>query len=172
VEGFVATLLDVARDLGLAGWIARSHCFKCVVSIMRDDFAVGLPLLRGGLDELREVGATPGAAAFLTVLARGLGSAGRVSEGLAAIEQAFMLSERYEERWCLPELLRNKGGASALQGLGRCLARGGGVSPASARLGGLRRNPGVGVAGGDQPRPFAARPRAAGGGARSAGADL
>jgi hypothetical protein len=96
------------------------------------------------------------------------GRAGRVSEGLAAIEQAFMLSERYEERWCLPELLRNKGGASALQGLGRCLARGGGVSPASARLGGLRRNPGVGVAGGDQPRPFAARPRAAGGGVRSA----
>jgi hypothetical protein len=161
-------LLDVARDLGLAGWIARSPCFKCVVSIMRDDFAVGLPLLRGGLDELREVRATPGAAAFLTVLARGLGRAGRVSEGLAAIEQAFMLSERYEERWCLRELLRNKGGASALQGLGRCLARGGGVSPASARLGGLRRNPGVGVAGGDRPRPFAARPRAAGGGARSA----
>jgi hypothetical protein len=48
-----------------------------------------------------------------------------------------MLSERYEERWCLPELLRNKGGASALEGLGRCLARGGGVSPASARLGGF-----------------------------------
>jgi hypothetical protein len=39
-----------------------------VVSIMRDDFAVGLPLLRGGLDELREVGAAPGAAASLTVL--------------------------------------------------------------------------------------------------------
>jgi len=47
-----------------------------VVSIMRDDFAVGLPLLRGGLDELREVGAAPGAAAFLRVLARGLGRAG------------------------------------------------------------------------------------------------
>ena len=91
--GFVATLLDVARDLGLAGSIARSHCFKCVVSIMRDDFAAGLPLLRGGLDELREGGRT-GCSAFLTVLARGLGRAGRVSDGLAAIEQAFMLSER------------------------------------------------------------------------------
>jgi hypothetical protein len=61
-----------------------------VVSIMRDDSAVGLPLLHGRLDELREVGAAPGAAAFLTVLARGLGRAGRVSEGLAAIEQAFI----------------------------------------------------------------------------------
>jgi predicted ATPase len=114
-EGFVATLLDVARDLRLAGWIARSHCFQGVVSIMRDDFAVGLPLLRGGLDELREAGAAPGTAAFLTVLARGLGRAGRVSEAMAAIEQAFTLSERYEERWCLPELLRNKGELLLLQ---------------------------------------------------------
>jgi predicted ATPase len=82
---------------------------------MRDDFAAGLPLLRGGLDELREVGAAPGTAAFLTVLAHGLGRAGRVSEGMAAIEQAFMLSERYEESWCLPELLRNKGELLLLQ---------------------------------------------------------
>ena len=28
---------------------------------------------------------------------------------MAAIEQAFVLSERYEERWCQPELLRTKG---------------------------------------------------------------
>jgi len=77
---------------------------------------------------LREVGAAPGAAAFLTVLARGLGRAGRVSEGLAAIEQAFMLSERYEEHWCLPELLRNKGelrlfkgSRDALRGAEECL---------------------------------------------------
>jgi predicted ATPase len=117
-EGFVATLLDVTRDLALAGWIARSHCFQGVVSIMRDDFAVGLPLLRDGLDELRKVGAAPGTAAFLTVLARGLGRAGRVSEGMATIEQAFMLSERYEERWCLPELLRNKGELLLLQSTG------------------------------------------------------
>jgi predicted ATPase/DNA-binding winged helix-turn-helix (wHTH) protein len=114
-EGFVETLLDVARDLGLAGWTARSHCFQGVMSIMRDDFAVGLPQLRGALNELREVGAAPGTASFLTVLARGSGRAGRVSEGMAAIEQALMLSERYEERWSLPELLRNKGELILLQ---------------------------------------------------------
>jgi predicted ATPase len=114
-EGFVATLRDVARELGLAGWIARSHCFQGEVSIMHDDLAVGLPLLRGGLDELRDVGAAPSTAAFLAVLARGFGRAGRVSEGMEAIEQAFVLSERYEERWCLPELLRNKGELLLLQ---------------------------------------------------------
>jgi hypothetical protein len=73
-------------------------------------------------------GAAPGAAAFLTVLARGLGRAGRASEGMAAIEQAFMLSERHEERWCLPEFLRNKeelrlfkGSRDALRGAEECL---------------------------------------------------
>jgi hypothetical protein len=55
------------------------------------------------------------------VLARGLGPAGRVSEGLAAIEQAFMLSERYEERWCLPELMRNKGKLRLFKGSGDAL---------------------------------------------------
>jgi predicted ATPase len=37
---------------------------------------------------------------------------------MATIEQAFMLSERYEERWCLPELLRNKGELLLLQSTG------------------------------------------------------
>jgi predicted ATPase/DNA-binding winged helix-turn-helix (wHTH) protein len=117
-EGYVATLLDTAKELGLAGWIARSHCFQGVVSIMRDDFAVGLPLLHGALDELREVGAAPSYTAFLAVLARGLGRAGRISEGIAAIDQALSLAERYEEFWCLPELLRNKGELHLLQGSG------------------------------------------------------
>jgi predicted ATPase/DNA-binding winged helix-turn-helix (wHTH) protein len=120
-EGFVATLLDTAKELGLAGWIARSHCFLGVMSIMRDDTAVGLPLLRGALDELREMGAAPGSAAFLTVLARGLGRAGRISEGMAAIDQALMLSKRNEEFWCFPELLRNKGELHLLQGSGDAL---------------------------------------------------
>ena len=117
-EGFLATLLDTAKQLGLAGWIARSHCFQGVVPIMRDDFAVGLPLLRGALDELREAGAAPGYAAFLTVLARGLGRAGRISEGMAAIDQALTVCKRYEEFWCFPELLRNTGELHLLQGSG------------------------------------------------------
>src|SRR5208283_2978092 len=59
----------------------------------------------------------PGYPAFLAVLARGLGGAGRVSEGLAAIEQALALSERHEESWSLYEVLRNKGELLLLEGL-------------------------------------------------------
>ena len=68
-----------------------------------------LALLRDALDELREGGAAPGYPAFLAVFARGLGLAGQVTEGLAVIDQALAMSERHEENWSLPEVLRNKG---------------------------------------------------------------
>ena len=76
---------------------------------MRRDFVASLPLLRDALEEMREGGAAPGYPAFLTLLARGLGLARQVTEGLAVIDQALELSERHEERWSLPEVLRNKG---------------------------------------------------------------
>jgi predicted ATPase/DNA-binding winged helix-turn-helix (wHTH) protein len=108
-EGYTAVLLNHARELGLAGWIARSHCFQGVVLIMRRDFAAGLPLLRKALDELRDGGAAPGYPAFLALFARGLGLAGQVTEGLEVVDHALQLSERHEENWSLPEVLRNKG---------------------------------------------------------------
>ena len=117
-EGFVTMLLDDARELGLGGWIARGHCFQGMLMIARGDFAAGLPLLRDALDELRENGAAPGYPAFLAVLATGLGDAGQLTEGLAAIDEALALSERHEERWCFPELLRTKGELRLLEGSG------------------------------------------------------
>jgi tetratricopeptide (TPR) repeat protein len=115
-ENAVAMLLDNARARGLAGWIARGHCFLGMVMIMRGDFAAGLPLLRDALAELRESGAAPGYPAFLAVLAGSLGRAGRVIEGLETIDQALTLSRRHEERWCFPELLRVKGELRLLEG--------------------------------------------------------
>ena len=108
-QNFTAVLLDRARELGLSGWIARGHCFQGTLLIMRRDFVAGLPLLRDALEEMREGGAAPGYPAFLALFARGLGLAGQVTEGLAVIDQALELSERHEERWSLPEVLRNKG---------------------------------------------------------------
>jgi predicted ATPase len=116
-EGSVAMLLDNARERGLAGWIARGHCFLGMVMITREDFAAGLPVLRDALAELRESGAAPSYPAFLAILAGGLGRAGRVTEGLATIDQALMLSTSREEHWCLPELLRTKGELRLLEGL-------------------------------------------------------
>ena len=121
-EDAVAMLLDHAREQGLAGWIARGRCFRGMVMIRHEDFAAGLPLLRDALVELGESGAAPSHPAFLAALAAGLGRAGQVIDGLAAIDQALMLSERREERWCLPELLRSKGELHLLERSGEAAA--------------------------------------------------
>jgi predicted ATPase len=46
---------------------------------------------------------------FLGALGKALGLAGRISEGVAAIDDALALAAQEGERWCTAELLRNKG---------------------------------------------------------------
>jgi predicted ATPase/DNA-binding winged helix-turn-helix (wHTH) protein len=114
-EGSVTMLLDNARERGLAGWIARGHCFLGIVMLTREDFAGGLPLLRDALAELRERGASPSYPSFLAILAGALGRAAQVVEGLATIDRALILSKDHEEHWCLPEVLRIRGELTILE---------------------------------------------------------
>jgi predicted ATPase len=74
-----------------------------------------LPLLRAGLDELGEArSAVFGLIELL--MPEALGRAGRIAEGLAAIEEAINHSENTEERWMIAEMLRIKGELLLLQG--------------------------------------------------------
>jgi predicted ATPase len=88
--------------------------FSGVLVIERGDVITGLQLLRAGFDELGEAGSSlPRLIAFL--MAEALGRAGRIAEGLAAIEEAISRSERAEERWAMAELMRVKGELLLLQ---------------------------------------------------------
>lgn len=49
-------------------------------------------------------------------MAEGLAKAGAIEQGLATINEALALSEKNEERWGLPELLRIKGSIVLLTG--------------------------------------------------------
>jgi predicted ATPase len=49
-------------------------------------------------------------------MAEALGRAGQIADGLAAIEEAIVGSERTEERWVIAELLRIKGELCLSQG--------------------------------------------------------
>jgi predicted ATPase len=73
------------------------------------DIAAGLRHLGGALDELRETKYTGHLMAFLGAFAEGSGRAGRMAEGLVAIDEALARSERTEGRWGVAELLRIKG---------------------------------------------------------------
>jgi tetratricopeptide (TPR) repeat protein len=115
VEDWVAELLDISAKSGLARWHAIGQCLKGQLLAIQGDYS-GLELLRGGLDRLHAVGFAYRYGFFLGALAEGLGAAGRLAEAQAAIDEALACTERTEERWCLPELLRIKGELMRLDG--------------------------------------------------------
>jgi predicted ATPase len=79
------------------------------VHITRGEAIPGTRLLRTALEELRGARFAARYTQFLGALAEGLGVAGQIAEGLAAIDEALERSERNDERWCEAELLRIKG---------------------------------------------------------------
>ncbi len=80
----------------------------------RGDLGTGLRLLRAAFAEPGGGGAVP--RFFFFLMAEALARAGQIADGLAAIEEAFVRSERSEERWATAELLRIKGELFLLQG--------------------------------------------------------
>ena len=90
-------------------WQVYGRCFKGMLLIKRDGLDVGLPLLGAAVDELRNARFVQYYAAFLAALAEGLAGAGQTVRGLAVVDEGLALSDKSEERWILPELLRLKG---------------------------------------------------------------
>jgi predicted ATPase/DNA-binding winged helix-turn-helix (wHTH) protein len=105
-EHYVERLLDHSRRYALTRWRAWSLSHQGVLAIQRDEFDTGLRLLRAGFEE---PGAAEGPRFFSFLVAEALGRAGQITDGLAAIEEAIVRSERSEERWATAELLRVKG---------------------------------------------------------------
>ena len=99
----------------LTVWSALVHCLQGVLLVERGD-VTGLPLLRSALGEIGEVGFHARYPAYLGTLAQGLGTAGEVAEGRAAIDAALEWTDRHEERWCSAELLRIRGELFRLDG--------------------------------------------------------
>jgi predicted ATPase len=102
-------LLDYSAKHVLVFWHAWARCLEGALFIKRGDMETGLRLLRTALDELREGKFALPSTIFLSALAEGLAGVGQVTEGIAAIDEALARSERDEERWYVPELLRVKG---------------------------------------------------------------
>jgi hypothetical protein len=102
-------LLDYSAKHVLVFWHAWAHCLEGTLFIKRGDVKTGLRLLCAALDELREGKLALPSTIFVSALAEGLAGVGQVTEGIAAIDEALARSERDEERWYVPELLRVKG---------------------------------------------------------------
>ena len=104
----LAILLDLLEKHGLTIWNILGNCLRGTLLVKRGEL-IGLSLLKEALDDLRKARFGLRYASYLGTLAYGHAIAGHVMEGRSVIEEALAWSERSEERWALPELLRIKG---------------------------------------------------------------
>jgi predicted ATPase/DNA-binding winged helix-turn-helix (wHTH) protein len=114
-EQFLSMLLNFLADHPLTMWNALGLCLRGLLLVKQGD-TTGLPLLRSALDELRDMRFHLRYAAYLGMLADGLGAAGQIAQARATIEEALEWSKRSEELWYMPELLRIKGELSRSEG--------------------------------------------------------
>jgi predicted ATPase len=124
-ESYLRMLVDQSVRHSLPFWAALGRSNRGVLLIKRGDLDAGLQLLRAGrvvLGEGRVDWSTlwirPAARSITYCMATGeaLGRTGQIGDGLIMIEAAMDHSERTEERWLFPELLRVKGELVLLQG--------------------------------------------------------
>jgi predicted ATPase/DNA-binding winged helix-turn-helix (wHTH) protein len=108
-ERFISLLLHHTQGQAFGVWHAYGECFKGELLIRRGDVDAGLRLSGAAVEKLRKARFVQYLTAFLGTLAEGLAGAGQISQGLALIDEALARCERYEERWCIAELLRIKG---------------------------------------------------------------
>jgi predicted ATPase/DNA-binding winged helix-turn-helix (wHTH) protein len=108
-ERYAAMLAQHTARHGADVWQTYGRCFKGMLLIKRDGLDAGLPLLGAAVDELRQARFVQYYTAFLAALAEGLAAAGQGARGLGVVDNALAQSEKSEERWILPELLRVKG---------------------------------------------------------------
>jgi hypothetical protein len=107
-ERWVGMLLDASAKHGLTVLNAIGRCLKGVLLLAEADRA-GLAILRTGLERLREANCGFRFTIYLGMLAEGLATTGQFAEAHGAIDEALERTERNEELWCMPELLRIKG---------------------------------------------------------------
>ena len=108
-ERYVGLLRDYSARHDLPAWGTLGLCHQGVLRVKGGDIQGGLKMLRAGFDEAGGRLYAMNHVMLLGEMAEGLGRAGEVAEGLAAVEQAIERSTENEEGWVIAELLRMKG---------------------------------------------------------------
>jgi predicted ATPase/DNA-binding winged helix-turn-helix (wHTH) protein len=108
-EQLVAEVIEKAERHALGLWHGYGLGLRGWMVAQGGDAEVAVPLLRTAVDNIWEGAVGVRYAMFLGWLAEALGGAGRAEEGISIVDEALRRSERNEERWCFPELLRIQG---------------------------------------------------------------
>lgn len=111
---YIEMLLDSSRNSELPLYSACGQACQGMLAIRSGDIANGVRHLRAGLDHLGE--GNSDLRFIISQLAEALAHAGRIAQGLAAIEEAIDRSDRGKEYWTRAELLRIKSELLLLDG--------------------------------------------------------
>ena len=111
---YIEMVLDPSRNRELPLYSAFGQACRGMIAIRGGDIANGVRHLRSGLDHLGE--GNSDLPFVISQLAEALGHAGRIAEGLAAIEETIDRAERGREHWMMAELLRIKSELLLLDG--------------------------------------------------------
>ena len=107
-ERYTNVLLQESTRNALASWQAEAQCFLAVLKLRRGELGEGIAALTEALATLPGINFSLRYSALYGELAEALGHAGRVTEGMHAIDVALARADQHDERWCYPELLRTK----------------------------------------------------------------
>ncbi len=107
---YLEILDQVLDESGLEVWRpVAQHYRGALMCSDTETLSEGLEMVKASLKGLDEKGQKLRRAYFLGNLASAFAKAGHLPEAMSSIETALTISDRNNERWCFPELLRIKG---------------------------------------------------------------
>ena len=99
----------LSAEHGFAFWLAMASVLSGRAEAQRGRVREGIATIERGLAAYREIGARMACSYFLAFLAEARGSAGALTDGLAAVDEGLVLTETTLDRGYEPELRRLKG---------------------------------------------------------------
>jgi predicted ATPase/DNA-binding winged helix-turn-helix (wHTH) protein len=116
MERYITMLFQQSLLDPLGQWDLFARCWKGALLNRRGDVAAAAHLLASALEEIPEGSFRMHYTRFLGELAYALGRVGEASKALGSICKAIEISDKRDERWFFPELLRIKGEIVLLDG--------------------------------------------------------
>ncbi len=111
-------LVQLATQVGMAGWISSTHCFRGLVLTQQGEIEQGLDLIHEGIAAVRKISALLYIPVDMFSLAQAYAFAGQPGRGLSTIAEALNLIEQTDERHWESELHRLRGELKLMQGDG------------------------------------------------------
>jgi tetratricopeptide (TPR) repeat protein len=109
VDRLASEMIELSTRHSFAHWLAVGAMLRGWARSASGDTAEGIPWIEQGIRDFRATGAVLSLPHFLALKAEALHLASRTSEALEAINEAKVLVERFEQRYCYAELHRLRG---------------------------------------------------------------